>query len=109
VTLGPLVAAGTMELLGPGGLFLYTAIVMLALTAFIILRMSRQSRPATRGGFVDIAPVSPATAAMSPRTDKVPATEGANAPGAEVVVDRAGELELAEGDRPDPSTTDTRS
>jgi MFS family permease len=74
VTIGPLIAASTMERLGPGGLFLYTAIVMLALTAFIVGRIVVQTRPATKGGFVDIAPVSPATAAMSPRTDKISAS-----------------------------------
>jgi len=95
VTIGPLVAAGTMEQLGPGGLFLYTAVVMLALTAFIILRISRQSRPAARGGFIDIAPVSPATAAMSPRTDRLPASDSMSAPGADPVPSRDRDLEPA--------------
>ncbi|MBM6592976.1 MFS transporter [Microvirga pudoricolor] len=70
VTIGPLIAAAAMERLGPGGLFMYTALVMLALTAFIVARMVIQTRPATKGGFVDIAPVSPATSSMSPRADK---------------------------------------
>jgi MFS family permease len=69
VTIGPLLGAFAMAQLGPGGLFIFSGSVMLLLTIFIGGRIWWQSRPSNRGGFVDVAPVTPATALMTPRAD----------------------------------------
>jgi len=74
VTVGPLIAATIMEAVGPGGLFIYSAVVMLALAVFIAVRIWQQRRTPAKGGFVDIAPMSPATAGLSPRAEPMPAT-----------------------------------
>ncbi|WP_112663831.1 MFS transporter [Microvirga flavescens] len=72
VTIGPLLGAFAMDRLGPGGLFIYSAVVMSILTVFIAIRIRIQSRPARKGGFVDIAPISPATAGLSTRAESQP-------------------------------------
>jgi MFS family permease len=69
VTIGPLIGAMAMDQLGPGGLFIYSAIVMFALATFVVVRIMLQSRPAQKGGFVDIAPTSAVTASLSPRAE----------------------------------------
>jgi MFS family permease len=69
VTIGPLPGALMMQAMGPGGLFIYSAAVSSALAAFIALRIARQRRPATKGGFVDLAPTSAANAPLSPRAE----------------------------------------
>lgn len=63
VTIGPLLGALAMELLGPKGLFIYAALVSLVLVAFIAVRIGLVRRPPVKGGFADIAPSSPASAA----------------------------------------------
>lgn len=68
--LGPLPATVMMGWLGPGGLFIYVTVMALLLTTFVIVRIARRSRPAARGGFVDLPPTSPATAALSPRAER---------------------------------------
>ncbi|MGO4704942.1 MFS transporter [Microvirga sp. 2MCAF38] len=77
VTLGPLLGALSMDRLGPNGLFIYSATVMFALTVFIVIRIRIQSRPAAKGGFVDIAPNSAATAGLSPRAESSPMNQNA--------------------------------
>lgn len=72
VTLGPLPGAAAMELMGPGGLFMYAACVSFALAAYITLRIVQQSRPARKGGFVVLAPTTPATASLDPRAETLP-------------------------------------
>lgn len=69
VTIGPLPGALAMQAMGPGGLFVYSAVTALALAVFVILRIARQRRAVPRGGFVDLSPTSTAAAAMSPRAD----------------------------------------
>jgi MFS family permease len=59
VTIGPLFGAGAMELMGPKGLFIYAALVSLALTAFILIRIVKVRRPAARGGFLGMSPANP--------------------------------------------------
>jgi MFS family permease len=70
--IGPLLGAFIMDLVGPGGLFMYSAAVSLSFAAFVALRIAKRSRPTSGGGFVDIAPTSPATAALSPRAEAEP-------------------------------------
>ena len=67
---GPIVAAGAMGLLGPGGLFLYLAAVLAAIAGFTVFRMTRRtSLPlAQQTGFVP-APHTPARVAeLDPRS-----------------------------------------
>lgn len=71
--LGPLVGAFTMDVVGPGGLFLYIAVVYILLVGFIALRMREQARPAHTHSS-DFLPAGdaamPAPAAMDPRADE---------------------------------------
>lgn len=75
VTLGPIPGAAMMDWVGPHGLFIYAAMVSLALTGFVGLRILQLRRPPLRGGFVDLAPNSAATATLSPRAEPVPEGE----------------------------------
>jgi MFS family permease len=65
--LGPTPAAALMTRLGAQGLFVYAAVIGLCLAGFVAWRMAVRSRRPTAGGFVDLAPTSAATAALSPR------------------------------------------
>jgi MFS family permease len=76
VTIGPIPGAALMDVLGPGGLFIYAAFVALGLAGFIALRIRKLTRPATGGGFVDLAPTSPVTASLSPRAERRLDAEG---------------------------------
>jgi MFS family permease len=71
--LGPLPATAMMGWLGPGGLFIYIAVMALLLAAFVSIRIARHARPAAGGGFVDIVPTSPATATLTARGERTPA------------------------------------
>ena len=68
VTVGPLFGAVAMELLGPNGLFIYSAIASLGLTAFIVLRISQVQRVPAKGGFV-VASTSSAAPTVIARTE----------------------------------------
>jgi len=65
VTLGPLVGAAAMELLGPKGLFIYSALASLSLAVFIIVRILRVHRPPAKTSFVEISPTSSASPAAA--------------------------------------------
>lgn len=68
VTVGPLFGAAAMELLGPKGLFIYSAVASLGLAVFIVLRILQVRRPPAKTAFVNISPTSsasPATAALA--------------------------------------------
>jgi MFS family permease len=69
VTVGPLLGAAAMEMMGPKGLFIYSAIASLGLVIFIVVRILQVQRSPTRGGFADIAPTSSATGSLTPRAD----------------------------------------
>ena len=69
-TIGPVPGTAMMAWLGPGGLFVYSAIVALGLAIFIVIRILQLRRPVSGGGFVALAPTSPANAALSPRLDE---------------------------------------
>ncbi|MBQ0822081.1 MFS transporter [Microvirga terrae] len=69
VTVGPLFGALAMEMMGPKGLFIYSAFASLGLVAFIVMRILQVQRSPARGGFADIAPTSTATASLTPRAD----------------------------------------
>ncbi|MBL0403866.1 MFS transporter [Microvirga aerilata] len=69
VTVGPLFGAMAMEAIGPQGLFIYSAVAALGLTAFIVVRILRVQRSPAKGGFADIAPSSSASASLTPRAD----------------------------------------
>jgi hypothetical protein len=56
VSIGPLLGAVAMDLVGPGGLFIYSAIIAFGLMAFILYRIWHQPRPAAQGGFMDVSP-----------------------------------------------------
>lgn len=68
VTIGPLFGAGAMELLGPKGLFIYSALASLGLAAFIILRIVQVKRT-PKGEFVTITPSSSAAPAVVALTE----------------------------------------
>lgn len=68
VTIGPLFGAGAMEILGPKGLFIYSALASLGLAAFIILRIVQVQRT-PKGEFVTIAPTSSAAPAVVALTE----------------------------------------
>jgi MFS family permease len=70
VTIGPLFGAVAMELIGPKGLFVYSALISLVFAAFTIVRIYQQPRPPAKGGFMDITPTSPATATLDPRVER---------------------------------------
>ena len=70
VTVGPLVGAVAMELLGPGGLFIYSALASLGLAVFIILRIVRVQRAPVKGGFV-VASTNSAAPTVVARTEMV--------------------------------------
>jgi len=70
VTVGPLFGAVAMELLGPSGLFIYSAVASLGLAVFIILRIVRVQRAPVKGGFV-VASTSSAAPTVVARTEMV--------------------------------------
>lgn len=72
VTIGPLFGAAAMEMLGPRGLFIYAALASLGLAVFIVVRILQVQRPPAKGGFVNIAPTSSASATMTPRAEVEP-------------------------------------
>ncbi|WGF87124.1 MFS transporter [Marinivivus vitaminiproducens] len=67
--LGPLLAAGTMSLLGPQGLFFMITATAASLGAFGLFRMTVRAAPsaAERGPFVVVPQTSPAGKALDPR------------------------------------------
>jgi MFS family permease len=69
VTIGPLLGAGAMELMGPKGLFVYAAVVSLLLTGFVLVRIAQVRRPAAGRGFAIVVPTSSASAALTPRAE----------------------------------------
>jgi MFS family permease len=69
VTVGPLFGAAAMEIMGPKGLFIYSAFASLGLVVFIVMRIIQVRRSPARGGFADIAPTSSAAASMTRRAD----------------------------------------
>lgn len=68
VTIGPLLGAGAMEVLGPQGLFIYSALASLGLAAFITLRIVQVPRT-PKGEFVNITPTSAAAPAVAALAD----------------------------------------
>jgi hypothetical protein len=56
--------------MGPKGLFIYSAVIAVALAAFIVVRIRLLPRPAAKGGFVDVTPTSSATALLDPRVER---------------------------------------
>ena len=73
--IGPSLAAPFIDLIGPGGLFIYSFLVATALSAFVLWRMTRRaSRPAeAKEGFVDLAATSPRLTEIDPRMPEHPA------------------------------------
>jgi hypothetical protein len=47
----------------------YAALVAAFLAAVIGVRIAQQRRPAARGGFIDLAPTTPATTVLESRAD----------------------------------------
>ncbi len=79
VTIGPLLGSLAMEMVGPKGLFIYSALVSSLLTAFILVRIGLVRRPPAKGGFADVAPTNPASAVALASEREV---GGASAPAA---------------------------
>ena len=79
VTVGPLAGTLLMQIVGPGGLFIFSTAVSSALAAFIAMRIAQQRRPAAKGGFVDLPPTSAANAALSPRAGAAARSEATSA------------------------------
>jgi MFS family permease len=69
VTVGPLLGAAAMEMTGPRGLFIYSAVASLGLVVFIVMRILQVQRSPAKGGFADIAPTSSAAAGLTPRAE----------------------------------------
>jgi MFS family permease len=71
---GPSLAAPCLDLLGPPGLFLYTASVAGGLALFVLWRMSRRAPvpPAAREGFVNLPATSLRLADIDPRVAERP-------------------------------------
>jgi MFS family permease len=67
---GPIAAAGVMDLVGPGGLFLYLALVLAVIAVFTIFRMTRRSSlpVALQTGFVPAPQTPPGLAELDPRS-----------------------------------------
>lgn len=80
VTIGPLFGAAAMEILGPQGLFIYSAIASLSLAAFVILRILQVRRSPAMGGFGSTAPISPAAPTTIARADAGAGGERMEAP-----------------------------
>lgn len=69
--LGPFMAAAFMQVVGPNGLFLYSAVIAAALAGFVVWRMSRRAapKPEDRDPFVAVAVMtSPGSARLDPRS-----------------------------------------
>jgi MFS family permease len=76
VTIGPLLGAGAMELIGPKGLFIYAAVVSLLLTGFVLVRIAQVRRAPAGGGFAIVVPTSSASAALTPRAEAAASESG---------------------------------
>ncbi|MXQ13997.1 MFS transporter [Microvirga makkahensis] len=74
VTVGPLFGAVAMELLGPGGLFIYSAVASLGLAVFVILRIVQIQRAPVKGGFV-VASTSSAAPTVVARTEGIASSQ----------------------------------
>lgn len=72
--IGPTLAAPFIDLLGPGGLFVYTGLVAAALALFVLWRMTRRSPVPVehREGFVNLPATSPRLAEIDPRVPERP-------------------------------------
>ena len=97
VTVGPLIGAVAMEMMGPKGLFIYAAVASLGLVVFIVMRIVQVERSPAKGGFADIAPTSSAAASLTPRADVTVVEDQASQ------ADNAGDPE--ETDQKEPSAT----
>ncbi|WEX07778.1 MFS transporter [Chelativorans sp. AA-79] len=74
---GPLAGALAMAMMGPGGLFLYVALVFLLLAAFALMRMRSTPRPAEShsADFVTVADTAVAAPVFDPRTEDAAETD----------------------------------
>lgn len=55
---GPLITGWMMEMLGPGGFFLFIALLFLALGGYALWRMSQRAAPVVTGGFSGLSPAA---------------------------------------------------
>jgi MFS family permease len=69
-TVGPLIAAPVLDIIGPPGLFLYAAAISGALALFVGWRMSQRGPVPVeaREAFVNLPATSPRLAEMDPRS-----------------------------------------
>jgi MFS family permease len=73
--IGPILASAAMSLIGPSGLFYYTAVIHAAMLAFVLYRI-RQRAPAApqeRGSFMPVSESSSSMLTLDPRSDDTPA------------------------------------
>jgi MFS family permease len=68
--IGPLLATATMGLIGPAGLFLYTASIHVPLSLYIVWRMTRRAPVPVeqRSAFVAQSPATPVASELDPRS-----------------------------------------
>jgi MFS family permease len=69
---GPLVAAATIDRVGPGGLFVHAAAFSVVFVGYALWRMTRRKPrpPEEREKFVDVTATSPVQAKLDPRADE---------------------------------------
>jgi MFS family permease len=69
---GPLVAAASIDRIGPGGLFVHAAAFSVVFSAYALWRMTRRRPrpPAERERFVDVTATSPVQAKLDPRAEE---------------------------------------
>lgn len=72
---GPVATGWIMEVMGPGGFFLFMAILFLALAAYAAWRMTRRAAPQGTGGYATLAPTASALAvgAVMEKAEEQPA------------------------------------
>lgn len=69
-SIGPMIAAGVMTVVGPYGLWAYVVVVLLALSGFVVYRMRmRAARPVREQSlFVAVSETTPVSATLDPRS-----------------------------------------
>ncbi len=67
--LGPLIGAGAMQALGPGGLFYFLAVSAALLALFTLYRMRAREAPTDQTPFVAVPRTTPEASQMDPRAE----------------------------------------
>jgi len=72
--IGPILASAAMSLIGPSGLFAYTAVIHAAMLAFVLHRIRRRAPapPEERGSFMPVSESTSTMLTLDPRSDDTP-------------------------------------